>query len=182
MIFKQIPLAIIKRSIFFPNNYSQHIQTTKLLLLISLCKNVVQILLAYMTTPRREGPEVNKEMAENDAVVLYKAGEKRLGMDEKTFVRIISERSAAQLAAINQFYRSKYGHSLKKVFYPKHSLCLYQGIFWCLSMLNSYQAIKKETSGSFGRALFTIVQCANNPAKYFAKVFPWTLILGHLFL
>ncbi|CAK8579785.1 unnamed protein product [Lathyrus sativus] len=104
-----------------------------------------KILLAYVSTPRHESPEVDKEMAENDAVVLYKAGEKRLGTDGKTFVRIISERSAAQLATINQFYRSKYGHSLKK-------------------------AIKKQTSGSFGRALLTIVQCAENPAKYFAKV------------
>ncbi|KAL5052355.1 hypothetical protein RYX36_033037 [Vicia faba] len=104
-----------------------------------------KILLAYVSTPRHEGPEVDKEMAENDALVLYKAGERRLGTDDKTFVRIISERSAAQLAAINQFYRSNYGHSLKK-------------------------AIKKETSGYFGRALFTIVQCADNRAKYFAKV------------
>lgn len=57
-------------------------------------------------------------MAENDAKVLYKAGEKKLGTDEKTFVQIFSERSAAQLAAINNFYHGKYGHSLKKVFQP----------------------------------------------------------------
>ncbi|CAJ2675880.1 annexin D5-like isoform X3 [Trifolium pratense] len=74
-----------------------------------------KILLAYVSTPRHEGPEVNREMAENDAMVLYKAGEKKLGTDEKTFVQIFSQRSAAQLAAINHFYHGKYGHSLKKV-------------------------------------------------------------------
>ncbi|KAG5155970.1 hypothetical protein AAZX31_05G233000 [Glycine max] len=104
-----------------------------------------KILLAYVTTPRHEGPEVNREMAEKDTKVLYKAGEKRLGTDEKTFVQIFSERSAAHLAAITSYYHSMYGHSLKK-------------------------AVKKETSGNFALALLTIVQCAENPAKYFAKV------------
>ncbi|RDX89215.1 Annexin D5, partial [Mucuna pruriens] len=104
-----------------------------------------KILLAYVTTPRHEGPEVNREMAEMDAKVLYKAGEKKLGTDEKTFVLIFSERSAAHLAATDSFYNSMYGHSLKK-------------------------AVKKETSGNFALALLTILQCAENPAKFFAKV------------
>lgn len=104
-----------------------------------------KILLAYVATPRHEGPEVNREMAEMDAKVLYKAGEKKLGTDEKTFVQIFSERSAAHLAAVDYYYDSMYGHSLKK-------------------------AIKKETSGLFAFALLTIVQCAVNPARYFAKV------------
>ncbi|KAK7358101.1 hypothetical protein VNO77_00022 [Canavalia gladiata] len=104
-----------------------------------------KILLAYVSKPRYEGPEVNREMAEKDAKVLYKAGEKKLGTDEKTFVQIFSEQSAAQLAAISSCYHGKYGHSLKK-------------------------AIKKETSGNFAHALLTILQCAENPAKYFAKV------------
>jgi len=76
------------------------------------------MLLAYLTIPRHEGPEVNREMAEMDAKVLYKAGEKRLGTDEKTFVQIFSERSAAHLAAVNHYYHSMYGHSLKKVSLP----------------------------------------------------------------
>ncbi|XP_027339904.1 annexin D5-like isoform X2 [Abrus precatorius] len=89
-----------------------------------------KILLAYVSTPRPEGPEVHREMAQQDAKVLYKAGEKRLGTDEKTFVQIFSERSSAHLAA----------------------------------------AVKKEASGNFAHALLTIVQCAENPARYFSKV------------
>ncbi|KAI9087372.1 hypothetical protein K1719_030692 [Acacia pycnantha] len=104
-----------------------------------------KILLAYISSPRHEGPEVNREMAANDAKALYKAGEKKLGTDEKTFIEIFSQRSAAQLNAISSYYHDMYGHSLKK-------------------------AVKKETSGNFGYALLTIAQCAQNPAKYFAKV------------
>ncbi|XP_061361850.1 annexin D5-like [Gastrolobium bilobum] len=104
-----------------------------------------KILLAYISMPRHEGPEVNREIAEKDAKVLYKAGEKKLGTDEKTFVHIFSERSAAHLAAISSYYHDMYGHSLKK-------------------------AVKNEASGNFAHALLTIIQCAVNPGKYFAKV------------
>ncbi|KAI5441369.1 annexin D5 [Lathyrus oleraceus] len=104
-----------------------------------------KILLKYISTPRHEGPEVNREVAQKDAKVLFKAGEKKLGTDEKTFVQIFSERSSAHLAAVSSYYHDMYGHSLKK-------------------------AVKNEASGNFGLALLTITECANNPAKYFAKV------------
>ncbi|XP_043695977.1 annexin D5 [Telopea speciosissima] len=104
-----------------------------------------KMLLAYVTKPRYEGPEVDQTFTEKDAKALYKAGEKKFGTDEKTFIQIFSERSRAQLAAINSAYHSMYGKSLKK-------------------------AIKSETSGKFEYALLTILQCAENPAKYFTKV------------
>ncbi|KAI9087392.1 hypothetical protein K1719_030712 [Acacia pycnantha] len=102
-------------------------------------------LLAYVSIPRYEGPEVSREIAEKDAKALYKAGEKKFGTDEKTFIQIFSERSRPQLNATNSCYHELYGHSLKK-------------------------AIKKETSGNFRYALLTIVRCAENPGKFFAKV------------
>ncbi|KAF8398883.1 hypothetical protein HHK36_014747 [Tetracentron sinense] len=104
-----------------------------------------KLLLAYISTPRYEGLEVDRAMVENDAQALFKAGEKKLGTDEKTFIRILSERSNAHLVSVNSAYRSMYGNSLKK-------------------------AIKRETSGNFKIALLTIVQCAENPGKYFAKM------------
>ncbi|MBA0740308.1 hypothetical protein Gogos_013518 [Gossypium gossypioides] len=103
-----------------------------------------KLLLAYVSTSRYEGLEVDREMAMKDAKALYKAGEKRLGTDEKTFIRIFSERSRAQLAAISAAYHDMYGGSLKK-------------------------AVKSETSGKFERGLLTILQCSENPGKYFAK-------------
>ncbi|XP_023754852.1 annexin D5 [Lactuca sativa] len=104
-----------------------------------------KILLACLSKPRYEGMEVDREMAAKDAKALYKAGEKKLGTDEKVFVHIFSERSRAHLVAINSFYHDMYGGSLKK-------------------------AIKGETSRLFELALLTILQCAENPAKYFAKL------------
>ncbi|XAR65127.1 hypothetical protein NMG60_11009106 [Bertholletia excelsa] len=104
-----------------------------------------KLLLAYVGTPRCEGPEVDRVMVENDAKILYKAGEKRLGTDEKTFICIFSERSWAHLAAVNSTYRGMFRNPLKK-------------------------AVKKETSGNFEFALLTILCCAENAGKYFAKV------------
>ncbi|KAL2545768.1 Annexin D5 [Forsythia ovata] len=108
-------------------------------------KAATELLLAYISVMRYEGPEVDRIMTEADAKSLYKAGEKKLGTDEKTFIRIFSERSRPQLAAISSAYHSMYGSSLKK-------------------------AVKSETSGHFEFALLTILRCAENPGKYFAKV------------
>ncbi|XP_050219976.1 annexin D5-like [Mercurialis annua] len=103
------------------------------------------LLLAYASIPRYEGREVDNVTAQSDAKALYKAGEKKLGTDENTFIRIFSERSGAHLAAVDYAYHNMYGNSLKK-------------------------AIKRETSGLFKYALLTILQCSGIPAQYFAKV------------
>lgn len=105
----------------------------------------MKLLLAYVSTSRYEGFEADKEMALKDAKALFKAGEKKLGTDEKIFIRIFSERSRAQLAAISSAYHDMYGGSLKK-------------------------AVKSETSGHFEYGLLTILKCSENPGKYFAKV------------
>ncbi|GMH23359.1 hypothetical protein Nepgr_025202 [Nepenthes gracilis] len=104
-----------------------------------------KLLLAYVSIPRYEGLEVDRVMVENDAKALYRAGEKRMGTDENTFIRIFSERSRAHLSAVNSAYHGMFGHYLEK-------------------------AVKKETSGLFEYALLTIVRCADHPGKYFAKV------------
>ncbi|CAN4092696.1 unnamed protein product [Withania somnifera] len=103
-----------------------------------------KLLLAYVSTTRYEGPEVDRATVDHDAKALYKAGEKKLGTDEKTFIRIFSERSRAHLAAVSAAYHSMYSRTLKK-------------------------AVKSETSGLFEFGLLTILQCAENPAKFFAK-------------
>ncbi|KAK2632320.1 hypothetical protein EUGRSUZ_L01717 [Eucalyptus grandis] len=83
---------------------------------------------------------------EQDANALFKAGEKRLGTDEKTFIQIFIERSRAPLAAINSAYHNMYGNSLKK-------------------------AMKSETSGCFEHGILTILQSSQNTTMYFfAKV------------
>ncbi|EXC02516.1 Annexin D5 [Morus notabilis] len=91
------------------------------------------------------GLEVDRATAVKDAKSLYKAGEKKLGTDEKAFIHIFSEQSRAHLAAVASAYRDMFGNSLKK-------------------------AVKSETSGNFEHGLLTILRCSENPAKYFAKV------------
>ncbi|KAI8543379.1 hypothetical protein RHMOL_Rhmol08G0212800 [Rhododendron molle] len=103
-----------------------------------------KLLIAYAGTIRSESPEVDPMMVDKDAKDLFKDGEWRLGTNEETFIRIFSERSSAHLAAINSAYRKMYVNSLKK-------------------------AVKKETSWKFKCALLTILKCAENPGKYFAK-------------
>lgn len=92
----------------------------------------MQLLLAYVSTPRYEGPEVDRSMVDNDAKFLYKAGEKRLGTDERTFVSIFSGRSRAHMAAVNHAYHNMYGHSLEKV-HPQMQFC------YSLSVILSFQ-------------------------------------------
>ncbi|KAL9231858.1 hypothetical protein vseg_007024 [Gypsophila vaccaria] len=104
-----------------------------------------KLLLAYLSIQRYEGSEVDGIIVQNDARALFKAGENRLGTDENTFIRVFSERSSAHLAAVDSAYRNMYGNSLEL-------------------------AVKKETSGLFKHGLLTILRCAENPAKYFAKV------------
>ncbi|KAL5703232.1 hypothetical protein ACHQM5_028348 [Ranunculus cassubicifolius] len=98
----------------------------------------------YVSTRRYEGYEVDRMAAESDAKTLYKAGEKRLGTDEKTFNIIFSSRSSAHMAAVSASYYQMHGNSLEK-------------------------AIKKETSGAYEFALLTILRCAESAPKYFAK-------------
>ncbi|GMI71495.1 ANNEXIN ARABIDOPSIS THALIANA 5, annexin 5 [Hibiscus trionum] len=104
-----------------------------------------KLLLAYVGTLRYEGFEVDMEMAVKDAKDLYEAGEKRWGTDEKTFIRIFSERSGAHLATTSTVYQDMYGGSLEK-------------------------AVKSKTYGKFQHGLLTILKCSVNPSEYFAKV------------
>jgi len=104
-----------------------------------------KLLLSYIGVLRYEGPEYDPGMVARDAKDLYKAGEKRIGTDENVFIHIFTGRSTAHLAAVSASYKQAYKKSLTK-------------------------AVKSETSGYFEHGLLTILRCAENPAKYFAKV------------
>jgi hypothetical protein len=104
-----------------------------------------RLLLAYLAIPRCEGAAADQAAAALDARDLYRAGERRLGTDERAFIRVFSERGWAHLAAVARAYRHMYDRSLE-------------------------EAVKGETSGSFGFGLLTILRCADSPARYFAKV------------
>ncbi|KAL6862443.1 hypothetical protein ACP4OV_016784 [Aristida adscensionis] len=104
-----------------------------------------RLLLAYLAVPRYEGPEVDPSAVALDARALFDAGERRLGTDERAFIRVFSERSWAHMAAVAAAYHHMYGRPLES-------------------------AVKAETSGNFGYGLLTVLRCAESPARYFAKV------------
>lgn len=109
---------------------------------------------------------------ENAAKELYKAGEKKIGTDERTFIGIFPERISAHLAAVSSAYRNMYGNSLEKVYISAFRKICHNCMFLVIfsSMLHPLHAIKKETSGLFKFGLSTILGCAQNPAMHFAKV------------
>ena len=92
---------------------------------------------------RSENVIPNQEECEKKAEQLYKAGEKKLGTDEKIFYDIITLSSPAELRCIDQYYLQKYNHGL-------------------------LIAIDKEFSGNMKKLLKTIVYSSINPSEYFA--------------
>ncbi|XP_017427073.1 annexin D5 [Vigna angularis] len=141
-ICSRTPSQLRRLKEVYQSNYHSSLETD---IEIQLSGDHKKLLLAYVTTPRYEGPELDPVIVEEDAKLLYKAGEKKIGTDEEMFIKIFSEKSSTHLAAVNSAYIASHGHSLEK-------------------------AIKKETSGSFRYDLLTILRCATDPALYFAKI------------
>ena len=92
---------------------------------------------------RSENPNADITDCTNKVDQLYKAGEKRLGTDEKVFYDILTKASAAEIKMINKIYYQKYNHDLLK-------------------------AIDNEFSGDIKKLLKTIVNVSLNPSEYFA--------------
>ena len=79
----------------------------------------------------------------NKVEQLYKAGEKRLGTDEKVFYDILTKASPEEIKMMDKIYTQKYNHGLLK-------------------------AIDKEFSGDLKKLLKTMVHVSLNPSEYFA--------------
>jgi len=89
---------------------------------------------------REEGP-VNDAVASEDAKTIYKAGEKKWGTDDDTFIKIFTSRSAAHLQAVNNHYIRNRGKTV-------------------------LDAIKNETSGDYKDLLLA---CCTMREQYFAE-------------
>lgn len=104
-------------------------------------KNLLLALLqcnrSYNTTPDMAG-------CQQDAAVLYQAGEGKWGTDEATLIRIFSQRSPAELALINQYYKQNTGKGL-------------------------LGAIDAEFSGDTKSLLNTIITANEYPTGFYAK-------------
>jgi len=90
----------------------------------------------YLLSCSRESARlilINDEEAQAVAEKLFKAGEGKLGTDEKIFIDVIARKSPDFLARVSKFYHDKHKHTLE-------------------------QAIKSETSGYFGKTLVGLLK------------------------
>ena len=106
--------------------------------------NFRNLLIALLQCNRSMNPNPDPNMCQQDAQMLYNAGEGRWGTDESTFIRIFANRSPAEMAMINDCYTRLRGKGLLK-------------------------AIDKEFSGDIKKLLETVVGGLVDPAGYFAQ-------------
>jgi hypothetical protein len=102
--------------------------------------NYEKILVTLLNTPRPPPNAVDPARAMTDAETFYRAGEGRLGTDERTYMTIVAQNSREQLLLIDQNYRRTHPKGME-------------------------HAIKSETSGRFRD---TMLACITPPDLYFA--------------
>jgi len=83
---------------------------------------------------------------EGDAEALYKAGEGRMGTDEKAFINILATRQDAHLRNVFEFYQKRHKKDI-------------------------IEAIKKEFSGDAAKALIAVAECIQNRPRWIARQF-----------
>uniref|UniRef100_A0A8C5HBG0 Annexin n=1 Tax=Gouania willdenowi TaxID=441366 RepID=A0A8C5HBG0_GOUWI len=88
--------------------------------------------------------QVNFDSIENDAQVLFQAGELKFGTEEQTFVTILGNRSPEHLRKVFDAYMKMSGYEME-------------------------ETIKRETSGNLRALLLAVVKCARSVPTYFAE-------------
>ncbi|XP_043199208.1 annexin A7-like isoform X2 [Amphibalanus amphitrite] len=106
--------------------------------------NFKLLLTALLQANRDESNQVDKAKAANQAMALYKAGEKKTGTDEEAFTVIVATQSPAQLHAIMAEYEN-------------------------ISKKTLLDAVKSETSGDYRQALLAVLKSSLNRPAYYAE-------------
>ena len=109
-----------------------------------LSGDLKKVILTLASAFRSENPNADITDCTNKVDQLYKAGEKRLGTDEKVFYDILTKASPAEIIMMNKIYKQKYNHDLLK-------------------------AIDNEFSGDLKKLLKTIIQVTLDPPEYYAS-------------
>jgi len=97
-------------------------------------------LVALLNTARPPPGVIDPVRAATDAEAFYRAGEGRLGTNERTYITLIASNSPEQLYLMDQEYQKSHSKGME-------------------------HAIKSETSGRFRD---TLLACITRPDKYFA--------------
>ncbi|VDL94924.1 unnamed protein product [Schistocephalus solidus] len=131
-----------------------------------------RVLIALLQGQR--GEDVSEEQIRADCEELYKGGEAMLGTDETTFTRILVSRSWKDIVRINNHY-----YNVRLIVLMQFMVNLQSNIykeliviFYHLKALKHdlIEAIGKETSGDYRRALQTIVKTAINRNEAYAEI------------
>lgn len=101
-------------------------------------------LLVLLEASRDEGSEVDYDLSDDDARVLYEAGEKRKGTDVTAFMKVLSSRNFAHLKKVFERYTK----------YSKHEVG---------------KALDLELNGDIENLLLSLVKCIGSKPAYFAE-------------
>ncbi|XP_078055785.1 annexin A4-like isoform X2 [Mustelus asterias] len=102
-----------------------------------------ELLVSLLKGKRDENCRADESLANQDAKGLFAAGEDKWGTDETTFIKV--------------FCRRNFAH-LRKVFEE----------YYQITNKDIEDTIKDEMSGTFQMGMLALVQCAKNPASFFA--------------
>ncbi|EGZ15193.1 hypothetical protein PHYSODRAFT_561117 [Phytophthora sojae] len=142
-----VELAILKKTYF--EKYGRDLGST---LDGELSGDLKKVLLAALQAPLEQfNPALHTaQRAEADADALYKAGQGRLGTDERTFIGILVSSPPQHLQAVNAWYVKKHKNDLVK-------------------------AVKKEFGGDAEDALLFLVRMALEPLELLSELFEKTM-------
>ena len=108
-----------------------------------LSGDLKKVMLTLTSAQRSTNVNPDRNDCTNKVEQLYKAGEKRLGTDEKVFYDILTRASPEEIKLMNEIYTQKYKHGLLK-------------------------AIEEEFSGDLKKLLKTMIYVSLDPSEYFA--------------
>ena len=108
-----------------------------------LSGDLKKVMLTLTSALRSTNVNADTTDCTNKVEQLYKAGEKRLGTDEKVFYDILTKASPEEIKLMDKLYTQKYKHGLMV-------------------------AIDKEFSGDLKKLLKTMIYVSLNPSEYFA--------------
>ena len=108
-----------------------------------LSGDLKKVMLTLTSAQRSTNVNPDRNDCTNKVEQLYKAGEKRLGTDEKVFYDILTRASPEEIKLMNEIYNQKYKHGLLK-------------------------AIEEEFSGDLKKLLKTMIYVSLDPSEYFA--------------
>jgi hypothetical protein len=142
-----VELSILKRSFF--EKYGRDLGST---LDGELSGDFKKVVLAAVQAPLEQfNPAVHTpQRAEADAKALYKAGQGRMGTDERTFIHLLVTSPPIHLRAVNAAYVKQHKNDLIK-------------------------AVKKEFGGDAEESLLFLVRMALEPLELLSELFEKTM-------